>query len=110
MAVFDVSGDYTQAVLEVVAGIPAGRVMTYGDVAWTFGRPGARAVGMVLRFHGSGLPWWRVIRAGGHPPTGLEPEARSHYEQEGTPLLPASTPAGYRVDLAKAAWSPAPLT
>ena len=106
MAVFDTSGDYTQAVLEVVADIPPGRVMTYGDVAWTFGRPGARAVGMVMRFHGSELPWWRVIRAGGHPPTGHEEAARTHYEEEGTPLLPATTPAGYLIDLAKAAWTP----
>lgn len=97
--VFAAGGEYTHAVLEVVAAIPPGSVMTYGDVAWTFGRPGARAVGMVLRFHGSDLPWWRVVRAGGHPPTGHEEEARRHYEQEGTALLPADTAAGYRVDL-----------
>ena len=108
MAVFDRGGDYTEAVLEVVASIPAGRVMTYGDVAWVFGRPGARAVGMVLRFHGSQVAWWRVIRAGGHPPTGLEVEARTRYEAEGTPLLRADTPAGYRIDLARAAWTPEP--
>jgi alkylated DNA nucleotide flippase Atl1 len=107
MAVFDAAGDYTQAVIEVVAAIPPGCVMTYGDVAWTFGRPGARAVGMVMRFHGSGLPWWRVVRAGGHPPTGHEEAARRHYEAEGTPLLPASTPAGYRIDLARATYVPA---
>src|SRR3954471_19635301 len=65
--VFAEGGDYTQAVIEVVAAIPPGSVMTYGDVAWTFGHPGARAVGMVMRFHGSGLPWWRVVRAGGSP-------------------------------------------
>ena len=106
MPVFSASGDYTEAVLEVVAAIPAGRVMTYGDVAWTFGRPGARAVGMVLRYHGSDLAWWRVIRAGGHPPAGLAAEARPHYEREGTPLLPADTDDGYRVDLARAAWTP----
>ncbi len=107
MAVFATSGDYTDAVLQVVAAIPAGRVMTYGDVAWTFGRPGARAVGMVLRHHGGHLPWWRVIRAGGHPPTGLEAEARPHYDAEGTPLVPADTAAGYRIDLSRAAWAPA---
>ena len=106
MAVFATSGDYTDAVLQVVAAIPPGRVMTYGDVAWTFGRPGARAVGLVMRYHGSGMPWWRVIRAGGHPPTGLEAEARAHYEAEGTPLLPADTASGYRIDLARAAWAP----
>lgn len=105
MAVFDAAGDYTDAVLQVVAAIPPGRVMTYGDVAWTFGRPGARAVGMVMRYHGAGTPWWRVVRAGGHPPTGLEAEARTHYEQEGTPLLLASTLAGYRVDLPRAAFA-----
>jgi alkylated DNA nucleotide flippase Atl1 len=104
--VFAASGDYTEAVLDVVAAIPPGRVMTYGDVAWTFGRPGARAVGMVMRHHGSSVPWWRVIRAGGHPPAGLEAEARTHYEAEGTPLLTADTPAGYRIDLTRAAWSP----
>ena len=105
MAVFERSGDYTEAVLEVVAGIPAGRVMRYGDVAWTFGRPGARAVGMVMRYHGSGTPWWRVVRAGGHPPSGLEAEARAHYEAEGTPLLPSDSPAGYRIDLPRALWT-----
>ena len=76
MPVFTASGDYTDAVLEVVALIPPGRVMTYGDVAWTFGRPGARAVGMVMRYHGSSVAWWRVIRAGGHPPSGLAADAR----------------------------------
>ena len=104
--VFDRGGDYTEAVLAVVCRIPQGRVMTYADVAWVFGRPGARAVGMVLRYHGSDVPWWRVIRAGGHPPTGLEAEARTRYEAEGTPLLPADTPAGYRIDLPRATWHP----
>ena len=49
-AVFERGGDYTEAVLDVVSRIPAGQVMTYGDVAWTFGHPGARAVGMVLHY------------------------------------------------------------
>lgn len=106
MAVFERSGEYTDQVLDLVAGIPAGRVMTYGDVAWCFGRPGARAVGMVLRYYGVEVPWWRVIRAGGHPPSGHGPSAREHYEAEGTPLLPAPTDDGYRVDLSAARWSP----
>ena len=107
MALFEQSGDSTDAVLAVVASIPPSRVMTYGDVAWTFGRAGARAVGMVMRYHGSSVPWWRVLRAGGHPPTGLEAEARAHSEQEGTSLLAADTPAGYRVDLRTASYPPA---
>ena len=106
MAVFRTPGDYTEAVLQVVAAIPPGRVMTYGDVAWVFGRPGARAVGMVLRYSGSSVAWWRVVRAGGHPPTGYEAAARAHYEAEETPLLPADTPVGYRIDLTRAGWTP----
>jgi len=106
VAVFERSGEYSEQVLEIVAQIPAGRVMTYGDVAWVFGRPGARAVGMVMRYRGSEVAWWRVIRAGGHPPTGHADVARTHYEAEGTPLLPSDTPEGYRIDLSKAAWSP----
>jgi alkylated DNA nucleotide flippase Atl1 len=106
VAVFATPGEFTDRVLEVVAEIPSGRVMTYGDVAAVFGRRGARAVGMVLRYHGSGLPWWRVLRAGGHPPTGLADEARLRYEAEGTPLLAAPTDAGYRVDLEAARWFP----
>ena len=43
MAVFAEPGEFTERVIELVAAIPPGRVMTYGDVAWTFGRPGARA-------------------------------------------------------------------
>ncbi|WP_259338662.1 MGMT family protein, partial [Clavibacter phaseoli] len=43
MAVFATPGEFTDRVLEVVAEIPSGRVMTYGDVAAVFGRRGARA-------------------------------------------------------------------
>lgn len=106
MAVFPTPGEYTERVLDVVASIPPGRVMTYGDVAAVFGRRGARAVGMVMRYHGHGLPWWRVIRSGGHPPAGKGELARAEYEREGTPLVAATTDAGYRIDYDSAAWSP----
>ena len=39
MPVFAAPGEFTERVLEIVETIPPGRVMTYGDVAWTFGRP-----------------------------------------------------------------------
>jgi methylated-DNA-protein-cysteine methyltransferase-like protein len=56
------------AVLRVVRRIPRGRVATYGDVARAAGLPGrARFVGLVLRESpaSSGLPWHRVVGAGG---------------------------------------------
>ncbi|MDR0285789.1 MAG: MGMT family protein [Propionibacteriaceae bacterium] len=53
-------------VWEMVADIPPGRVMTYGDIAAACGYPGAaRGVGNIARLGGRGLPWHRVVRAGG---------------------------------------------
>lgn len=92
-------------VLGIVESIPPGRVMTYGDVAAVLGSRGARLVGQIMARHGAGLPWWRVIRAGGHPPIGHEERALHHYRAEGTPLK--TGPNGYRIDYPAARWSPA---
>jgi methylated-DNA-protein-cysteine methyltransferase-like protein len=57
-----------ESIWRVVATIPAGRVCTYGEVARLAGLPrGARQVGRALGLApGSlGLPWHRVIAAGG---------------------------------------------
>ena len=94
-----------EAVLEVVARIPEGKVATYGDIAEMVGGRGARFVGNVLSRYGSDLPWWRVLRAGGHPPQGLEEQALEHYREEGTPLV-RGTLEGHRIDLARARWEP----
>ena len=58
---------FTRRVLHVLRRIPAGRVVTYGDVARLAGRPGAaRAVGQIMRRADEpGLPYHRVIAAGG---------------------------------------------
>lgn len=89
--------DFVEAVLDVVAAIPSGSVMTYADVAATLGSRAARAVGNVMALYGSDVPWWRVIRASGHPPIDHEERALPHYEAEGTPLV--TTGDGYRVNL-----------
>ena len=78
---------FVDRVLEVVDAIPPGRVMTYGDVAAALGSRAARMVGQVMAFYGSEVPWWRVVRAGGHPPVKHEHLALEHYRAEGTPLL-----------------------
>ena len=58
---------FAEAVLDVVARIPRGRVMSYGDVAEYAGAGGPRAVGTVLARWGSGVPWHRVVTADGRP-------------------------------------------
>jgi alkylated DNA nucleotide flippase Atl1 len=98
------TSDFVESVMEIVAAIPAGRAMTYGEVAATLGSRGARAVGLVMSRHGSELPWWRVVRAGGHPPLGHEARALEHYWAEGMPLI--RTPSGYRVDMKRAHFGP----
>jgi methylated-DNA-protein-cysteine methyltransferase related protein len=71
-------------VLDVVAGLPPGVVVTYGEVATEAGRPGAaRAVGAVLRARGASVPWWRVVRADGRLAPGLAAEQQRRLRAEG---------------------------
>ena len=97
--------EYAERVLDVVDAIPPGRVMAYGDIAVHLGEGGPRQVGRVMALWGGGVPWWRVIRADGSPPTGHETEAMRHYREEGTPLR---TGLG-RVDMRRARWEGAAL-
>ncbi|AGW40766.1 DNA-binding protein [Leifsonia xyli subsp. cynodontis DSM 46306] len=97
--------DFASRVLAVVGEIPPGRVMTYGDVAAALGSRAARRVGQALAHFGSGVPWWRVVRASGHPAVNHEHSALERYRAERTPLLGVDGPA-YRVDLRNARHRP----
>lgn len=96
--------DYAQRVLEVVERIPSGRVVAYGDIARALGEGGARNVGTVMSRYGSDVPWWRVIRADGRPPQGLETVALEHWRAEGTPMVRGLLDGG-RADMKSARWS-----
>lgn len=93
--------DFVSRVLEVVESIPDGAAMTYGDVAASLGSRAARAVGTVMAHYGAEVPWWRVVRASGHPAVDHESRALEYYRAEGTPLLWSATGV-FRVDLARA--------
>ena len=89
----------------VVAAIPHGRVATYGQVAAQAGnRRAARQVAWALRAYAdNGLPWHRVIGAGGAirlPGDGLQRQ-RSLLLAEGVAVDP-----GGRLDLAVYQWRP----
>ena len=96
--------DYREAVLEVVEGIPRGRVMSYGAVAEylfpRFGRGSARRVGTIMAQHGGSVPWHRVVAADGRTPPGHEVTARRLLTGEGV------TFRGANVDMATHAWFP----
>ena len=53
---------FRDRVYEVVASIPEGKVMTYGDIAALAGHPyAARQVGGLAHFGPTELPWHRVV-------------------------------------------------
>jgi methylated-DNA-protein-cysteine methyltransferase-like protein len=94
-----------EMILAAVRRIPRGKVCTYGNVAEVAGLPRrARLVGTVLRQTpaGRGLPWYRVINAGGRIsfPVGSDAYARQRHklEAEGVVLV------GGRVDLRRYGW------
>ena len=87
-----------RAMLRVVQRVPRGKVATYGDIAYAAGFPGAaRQVAWALHGSSLGVPWQRVIGAGGrilltgHPGV----TQRLKLESEGVPFL------GLRVDIKK---------
>ena len=94
---------FAERVLDLVATIPPGRVLTYGDVAERLGSRAPRAVGTALARFGGGVPWWRVVRAGGLLPPGHEAEAAERLDAEGVVLIASAD--GTRVDLAKHRWT-----
>ena len=96
--------DFVSRVLEVVDAIPPGMAMAYGEVAAALGSRAPRAVGQIMAYYGSDVPWWRVVRASGHPPADHSTQALQHYRAEDTPLKWSGE--RYRVDLAVARHRP----
>jgi len=70
----------------VVAAIPAGQVLSYGEVADRAGLRSARLVGRILA-ESRGLPWHRVIRADGTPAPLLAARQTALLRAEGVRLV-----------------------
>jgi methylated-DNA-protein-cysteine methyltransferase-like protein len=97
------SGAMRLRIEQTVRAIPRGKVSTYGGVARAAGFPGAaRQVATALR-RGFGLPWQRVLGAGGEIKlTGDSAmEQRFRLEAEGVRFR------GRRVDMKAHEWKPA---
>lgn len=95
---------FAESVYVLVAQIPAGRVMTYGQLAALCGSPrAARIVGGVAHFGPEELPWHRVVnKQGGLAsafPGGRTEHAR-RLEAEGVVVQDA------RVDVDRLIWWP----
>ena len=60
---------FFQRVYDVVARIPAGKVVTYGQIAAYLGKPrSARIVGWAMHSAPQGIPWYRVVMKSGALP------------------------------------------
>jgi methylated-DNA-protein-cysteine methyltransferase-like protein len=60
------TNNFKERVLSLVAQIPCGRVMTYGQIAVLCGNPrAARIVGGIAHFGDPNLPWQRVVNKHG---------------------------------------------
>lgn len=99
---------FKQKVIDIVNLIPAGKVMSYGQIALLIGVPrAARQVGWTLAQigHETNIPWWRVINHKGrisidgnlHADRELQ---RKLLETDGIEVL------DYQVDMEKYRFSP----
>lgn len=95
--------DFSAQVYALVAGIPPGRVASYGQLALLVGKPrAARQVGWAMRHCPNELPWQRVVCSDGRIAGGeFASLRRAMLEAEGVPFLPDG-----RVDVAACRWQP----
>jgi alkylated DNA nucleotide flippase Atl1 len=93
-----VNDELAQRILACVEAIPAGRVMSYGDVAEYAGARTPRLVGHVLRHDGGSVPWHRVLHADGTFADHLRDEQRQRLIAEGVRVTDG------RVDLRVYRW------
>ena len=89
---------FFQLVYTVVALIPYGKVLSYGDIAKAIGYPRrARFVGFAMRVCPEDLPWHRVVMADGTVTGGdFAPIREMLLKKEGVPFL-----SDGRVDMQK---------
>ncbi len=101
----EAKSDFKVKVESLVAQIPPGRVMTYGQLAALCGNArAARVVGGIAHFGDPNLPWQRVVNKQGGLAAGY-PGGRSGHRQ----VLEAEgyeVTDDYRVDIKSLLWQP----
>lgn len=101
----EVDAGFRQRVETLVAQIPPGRVMTYGEIAAICGNArAARIVGGIAHFGDPDLPWQRVVNKQGGLAAGY-PGGRAGHKQ----VLEAegfTVSDDYRIDVESLLWWP----
>ena len=102
----EVEHGFKQRVEALVAQIPRGRVMTYGQLAALCGNArAARIVGGIAHFGDPALPWQRVVNKSGGLAAGYPGGRNGHKQVLEAEGLTVSN--DYRVDVEKLLWRPA---
>ena len=101
----EVNGEFKQRIYALVAQIPKGRVMTYGQLASLAGAPyAARIVGGIAHWGDPKLPWQRVVKKDGSLAEGYPggiPGHQAALEAEGVVFNQDN-----RLDIARLLWQP----
>lgn len=86
----------------VIRRVPRGRVISYGQVARAAGHPGAARLTVWALKRVEGLPWHRVVGAGGR----IALSGEEGYEQRLRLTMEGVTFRGGRVRMERHAWTP----
>lgn len=98
--------EFSQAVYDIVAQIPKGRVMTYGQIATLVGSPRAAIiVGQVAHWGPPDLPWQRVVNKNGGLASGYTSGGREAHRRD-LEADGVTVSDEYRVDVAQLLWWP----
>jgi methylated-DNA-protein-cysteine methyltransferase related protein len=101
----EVDGEFKARVYAVVAQIPSGRVMTYGQIAALCGSPrAARIVGGIAHFGSPDLPWQRVVKKDGSLAEGYPGGIEGH--RQALAAEGAEVNVSLRVDIHRLRWTP----
>ena len=101
----ETDANFRKRVEILVAQIPKGRVMTYGQLAGLCGNArAARIVGSIAHFGNPNLPWQRVVNKNGGLASGYPGGRQGHkqvLEAEGVKVTNT-----YQVDVVRLLWWP----
>jgi methylated-DNA-protein-cysteine methyltransferase related protein len=96
---------FKERVYDLVAQIPKGRLMTYGQIATLCGNPrAARIVGGIAHFGPLDLPWQRVVNKKGGLASGYYGGKAGHKRDLEAEGIKVSTE--YTVEISKLQWNP----
>lgn len=108
MSAPEADSGFSERVEAVVAGIPRGYVMTYGQIAGICGNArAARIVGGIAHYGDSSLPWQRVVNKAGGLASGYPGGIVAHkVALESEDIMVEGEPDNWFVNIDNLLWQP----